>query len=218
MSKTEVAENTAAFKKRATERGFDVGSGWLSWHDDTMFVYATASFITRSKPATGTSFIWYIWAKPLQADEQLWRHLFPESDLGGERKKLTLRANGAFRTTGLPVSEGFFYSDPATIETQIDGFLDEFTDAVTAWSAGSDRVEKYLAAIEADLAVAPNQKLSRLGLMRTTALLVLNRDREALEAATSDLADGRDGSLYDGDKSVNQLIVEHLSTHLEGRA
>ena len=211
MSKAEVAENTGAFTKRASERGYAAGSGWLSWHDDTMFVYAAASFITRSKPASGTSFVWQIWAKPLQADEELWRHLFPESDLGGERKKLTLRANGAFRTTGLPVSDGFFYSEPAALETQIDGFLDEFAEVVNGWSAGNDRVERYLAAIEAELAEAPAQKLSRLGLMRTTALLALGRDREALEAASSDIEMGRDGSLYAGEKSVNQLIVEHLS-------
>jgi hypothetical protein len=213
MAKPEVTADTAVFKERASARGFEVGSGWILWHDDTMFVFAIAGFSSRNRPATGTIFTWRIKVKPLESDEILWRHLFPEADMGGVRKKLTLRANGAFKLDGLDLSDGFFLTEPENITTQIDAFLDEFSAVVDDWKTGADRRERFLSVVTDTAESTPLKHIvGSLNLMRTTTLLALGRDAEAFDLVNAELADNRHGSLYDGETSINQRIQQYLQS------
>jgi hypothetical protein len=211
MANVELAGYTATLKKLAVARGLDAGAGWVAQHDETMYVYASISFFTPTKAEPNYSFTWRILVKPFAADDLMWRHLFPDSDMGGERKKLALRATGAFRLDGLPLTVGSQDIEPANYEAQVGNFLSAFEAQAAPWMTGGDSLERFIALSDDLIATSPSHKLSRWNLHRTTALLAAGRDAEALANAQSEVVAGRDGGLFDGDKSINDLIVEHLT-------
>jgi hypothetical protein len=101
-----VAELRKVWDKRYTalcrERKIRTIGGYGYLATDT---YISSNALTVNRKGDDVHLSWWCETKPLAIDPILWTIFMPETDLGSERKRLSLRVNGAFTATGLKIAE-----------------------------------------------------------------------------------------------------------------
>lgn len=99
-----VAELRKIWDKRYTalchERKIRTIGGYGCLATDT---YISSNALTVNQKGDDVHLSWWCEIKPLAIDPILWTIFMPETDLGSERKRLSLRVNGAFTATGLKI-------------------------------------------------------------------------------------------------------------------
>jgi hypothetical protein len=94
----------AEFAAEAKQRGYSTIGGF-AYRVVGDFVHIITLMVYRS-PAQELRCSWQGAAKPLAVDPILWDALFPELDLGSERKRRSLRVNGAFTVSAHTFESG----------------------------------------------------------------------------------------------------------------
>lgn len=125
----------------------------------------------------------------------------PDQDLGGPRKRLNLRVNGAFTVPGLDIGSGVVQAQSTDDSLgTVTAMLDEFDRLSTEFIVGHPGTHRYLTAVQALPAEQVSWPRNRL---REIVTLIAVADRDA---AGAELARGEHGPMSGPRGSVFELL------------
>ncbi|MEV0670928.1 hypothetical protein [Mycobacterium sp. NPDC050441] len=191
-------------KDEATARGLKSVGGSVYRADD-VYVAVLLPIAGVDRKAESVRLTWRAEIKPLVLDEILWAAFMPDQDLGGPRKRLNLRVNGAFTVSGLEIGAGSVQAQPTDDPgVVIAAMLDEFDRLSAEFIAAHPDVDAYLTAVRA----CPTEQAGRpRNRLREIVTLIAVGDRDAAAAlADAEVAAGEQGPMSGPRGGVFELL------------
>ncbi|MUL81279.1 MULTISPECIES: hypothetical protein [unclassified Mycolicibacterium] len=195
-------------KDDATARGLRSVGGFVYQSDEDYLAVLIPIAWPDIKAGT-VRLSWRAEVKPLVLDEILWAAFMPDQDLGGPRKRLNLRVNGAFTVSGLDLGSGALTAQTADDPgVAVATMLDEFERLRAEFVAAHPTLDQYRDAV-GPIASGDGSRRDRL-LQILTLMAAGDRDGAAA-IADAEVAAGERGPMYSSSQRAG--VFELLSLH-----
>lgn len=205
-----VAELRKIWDKRYTalcrERKIRTIGGYGYLATDT---YISSNALTVNQKGDDVHLSWWCEIKPLAIDPILWTIFMPETDLGSERRRLSLRVNGAFTATGLKIDrETTVVLPTADPDFHITRYLDRFAAAHTDFTAHYPTIDDFLSQLRTRTET-PKLNPSRKSLREALTLIAAGRVDEAAHLVDTAIAAGDKGHMHGPQGGIYPLIADY---------